>query len=164
MFSNPTELGKSQIPYCEESRSVGLSLPAAATVTSDAGSTVTLVGIVMTLCFYRVASRRGHSLLLLLVCRKRLPICVPVVLFLSCHRSLNVSVGLDAASCAGRGSSGVDILHALRVHRPRCLQRGSISRNISQEKKLNTRYRVGCSSPPPSFVVFDRGLPGLSRK
>ena len=37
------------------------------------------------------------------------------------------SVGFDKAACTGRGSSPVDVPFALRVPRPRCLQRGSIS-------------------------------------
>lgn len=43
-----------------------------------------------------------------------------------CYGSLNVCVGLDEASCVGGGSSPVDILSALELSRPRCLQRGSI--------------------------------------
>ena len=47
-------------------RSFGLSLPAV-TVTSDVGSTVTLGGIVMNLCFYRGYEQARTSLLLHLV-------------------------------------------------------------------------------------------------
>lgn len=51
-----------------------------------------------------------------------------VVLFILriCYGSLKVSVGLDGALYAGRGSSPEDIPPALKVPPPRCLQRGSI--------------------------------------